>query len=281
MKPVLFILLFLFDQLGFSQSIKSIDGIWTQDRKSYGMDTLFIENGKMIYTFIYKIDQYPIKIFADISEYSPEKGTMKWIITKKSQGDSVLSVKSKIEYVAFELTENELWTYIDTIHYPDRNYLKINAYRNSWKNKDITKYVSSFYDDKDSDCSDTTIYSGYNFQENTKDLKFYTISPQYPGGKASLLKFINENFNYSESLENYFGIYGVNCFISCTGEIKFINPNNHMFEEKFPETSKQLKSVIERTGKWKPAMSLYKKVSSNISIGFVISEGKISKINIK
>lgn len=264
-----FFLVLLGEEQEIGRSI-SIEGTWTQLREPYGIDTLIILNDEIYQSFIFQGSRRVM--YSKILHSSIRPGQIKLQFYKITQGGVEEPVNSDIYYMIFELSEDALWTYSDSATYPERQFLKINSYRNTWKSQDFEVYFNRLYKKGTHDCDDGKVYETYTFLEDKSKLNLVTIKPKYPGGESSLQEYFDRNLNLPEKLDGYFGVINITFKVNCEGKIV----ESQILSTLFPKTATVLQELLENLPKkWTPAYDNYRYVICYTRMKFIVRNGKI------
>jgi hypothetical protein len=265
-------------ELALSQSFAEeipIAGVWTQDRPPYGIDTLKISGDSIIDSYVEKLGDQPRQLFGRVLYSVPEKGHLIYIIYKVMEGGMVVPSVPHRRYMVYEVAETELWTYTDSVAFPDRAFLKANAYRNTWKSKSIQQYRSRFYNTSRPECVDSVLYSIYDHRGVTAGSSYVTIPPKFPGGVSAYDAYVQQRFIMQESLEGIFGMLTISCTISCNGTVSRIEVPGGPMNDRFPNTLGMLKQLVSQMPNWIPAFSDYRNVPCRIELPFLVANGTL------
>lgn len=249
-----------------------ISGLWTNYRPTYGIDTLQISNNKICHSFVYRDSLR--RIYSNIIEYKNFPGEIKYIPYKIMQGSKKENISEKIKYMIFEIAEKSLWTYQDSINYPDRNFLKINAYRNTWENSEFEKYYDKFYKKSDEkECINNDLFTVYNFQKDFSKIKLVTIPPKFVGGDSVIRKIFNVETNFNK---NNWTRLEIPFIINCTGQIEVLTDSS--YSDGLIYIQNLVNSKLKKMNNWEPAYCNYTKVKSKTFLTISIEDGNIDAI---
>jgi len=253
-----------------AKPVLPIEGTWTCHRPAYGTDTLIISGDQIYRSFIYNNGLR--RLYAKITDYSIRPGKIKYEYYRKVQANVEESVKPEIGYMIFELAAEALWTLSNSKNYPERQYLKINAGRDTWKNDNFKFYFEQFYNDKTNDCNDEEGFETYLFQKDKSNLKLATINPKFEGGIGALQEYFDNNLLLPESIDGIFGIINISFKVNCNGSVGEVTNLSSIL----PKTSKTLLKLVEQMpARWIPAYDNYKRISCYTRLKFIIKQGKV------
>ncbi|NUN68171.1 MAG: hypothetical protein HUU02_00500 [Bacteroidetes bacterium] len=252
-----------------------IAGVWTCDRPPYGIDTLIISGDRIVLSFVVEVGGQSRHIYGRVIKSVAEKSQLAYEIYKVIEGNVVVPSAPEHRFMVYEVAETELWTYTDSGAFPDRAFLKANAYRSAWRTKDIQPYLVRFYESSSSACIDSVLYSIYDHRGVTRGSSYVTIPPKFIGGVQAYDAYFQQGFNRQESLDGIFGIVSVSCTITCNGSVSNVEVAEGRMSVLLPKTLELLMKLVSGMPNWIPALSDYRKVPCRIEIPFVISDGRL------
>lgn len=250
-----------------------ISGLWTAHLYGQRIDTLLISNEEIYLSFTYQDSLR--RIYANILEYNNYPGEIKYSLYKILQGSKEEQISEKESFMIFEIGESSLFTDISSTDYPDRNNLKVNAYRRTWKNQEFDKYFESFYKKSEIlNCDEQELYSVYDHREDFSKVKLVTIVPQFLGGDSLINKIFNCETDFNKNLSTGFNVPFI---VNCDGEIELIiNPKLSADRLKIHNEINTKLLKLGEQGLWEPAYNNYKKVRAKTYLTIKLDKGYLT-----